>query len=69
MPSSTYMTECQDEGQQEVETPGERRVQINRGKDLEEDFGVFFVPSFTRLYMAIGCTWLYVAVLGRTLHT
>ena len=41
MPSSTYMTECQDEGQQEVEMPGERRVQINRGKDLEEDFGAF----------------------------
>ena len=40
------MTECQDEGQQEVEMPGERRVQINRGKDLEEDFGAL-------LYLAV----------------
>ena len=47
------MTECQDEGQQDVEMPGERRVDINRGKDLEEDFGVFFVL----LYLALpSCT-------------
>ena len=48
------MTECQVEGQQEGEIPGERRVQIIRGKDLEEDFGVFFVL----LYLALpSCTW------------